>query len=64
MERLINSELQKWKNSKTRKPLILRGVRQCGKTWILKEFGRQNFEDVAYFSFENNAPLFSCFETD
>ncbi|MDO5846099.1 MAG: AAA family ATPase, partial [Methanocorpusculum sp.] len=64
MYRLIESRLQAWKNSTARKPLILRGVRQCGKTWILKEFGRENFADTVYFSFENNAPLAACFEQD
>ena len=62
MERLITEKLKSWKESPNRKPLLLRGVRQCGKTWILREFGQTHFEDVAYFTFENNQPLFSCFE--
>ena len=62
MERLITEKLKIWKESPNRKPLLLRGVRQCGKTWILREFGQTHFEDVAYFTFENNQPLFSCFE--
>lgn len=41
MKRLIINELVKWKNRKDRKPLILKGVRQCGKTYILNEFGRR-----------------------
>ncbi len=64
MERLIYTELFRWSKSESRKPLILRGVRQCGKTWILQDFGRKNFEDTAYFTFENNRPLCDCFETD
>ena len=52
MERLIMKQLFKWKNSPYRKPLILKGVRQVGKTWILKEFGRQYYENTAYFNFE------------
>ena len=64
MERLIIRNLIEWKNSPKRKPLILRGVRQSGKTWILREFGKEEFEDVAYLSFENNKPLHYCFETD
>lgn len=57
MERLLYKDLLKWKNSKDRKPLILKGVRQCGKTWLLKEFGKNNYENVAYFNFEGNEAL-------
>lgn len=46
MERLILSQLLNWKNSPYRKPLILKGVRQVGKTWILKEFGRRYYENT------------------
>ncbi|WP_199220735.1 ATP-binding protein [Fibrobacter sp. UWR4] len=52
-----------WKNRKDRKPLILRGVRQCGKTWALKEFGRTSFENVAYFNFDFDQSLASVFES-
>ena len=52
MERDILAALATWKASKKRKPLILRGARQVGKTWALKEFGRLNYERVAYFSLE------------
>ena len=48
MERFIYKELIAWKNSKERKPLILEGARQVGKTWILKEFGRNEYERIAY----------------
>ena len=54
MERLIMNDLLKWKNKPSRKPLLFTGVRQCGKTYILKEFGSRYFEDVAYFNFEEN----------
>lgn len=64
MKRLILNELMRWKNRKDRKPLILKGVRQCGKTYILKEFGRENYEDVAYFNFEGNPSLAERFEQD
>jgi len=64
MYRLITHDLLIWKNRETRKPLLLRGIRQCGKTWILKEFGKQNFSDTAYFNFENNKPLCACFDQD
>jgi len=64
LKRLITSELVKWKNSKYRKPLILKGVRQCGKTYILKEFGSQYYEDIAYFDFEKNPAIVEKFEQD
>ena len=52
MERFILKKLLDWKNSPYRKPLILKGVRQAGKTWILKEFGRRYYENTAYFNFD------------
>lgn len=54
MERLILKKLLEWKNSPYRKPLILKGVRQVGKTWILKEFGARYYENTAYFNFDEN----------
>ena len=51
MERFILKKLLDWKNSPYRKPLILKGVRQVGKTWILKEFGKHYYENTAYFNF-------------
>ena len=56
MERDIVASLESWKASRKRKPLILRGARQVGKTWALKEFGRLNYERVAYFSLEKLNP--------
>ena len=50
MERFILKKLLAWKNSPYRKPLIMKGVRQVGKTWILKEFGRRYYENTAYFN--------------
>lgn len=64
IERRLMNSLINWKNSSTRKPLILRGVRQCGKTWLLQEFGRRHFESVAYFNFENQEELASFFERE
>src|ERR1035437_10327181 len=64
MKRTIESELTAWKNRKDRKPLILRGVRQCGKTYLLKEFGQQYYQDVAYFNFEGNPALAQRFDQD
>ena len=52
MERFILKKLLDWKNSPYRKPLILKGVRQVGKTWILKEFGKRYYESTAYFNFD------------
>jgi len=55
--------LLKWKNSPYRKPLILKGVRQVGKTWILKEFGKLYYENTAYFNFDENEEYKQFFET-
>lgn len=57
--RLIN-----WKNKKIRKPLMVLGVRQCGKTYLIKEFGKQEFEDMAYCNFDGNKGLQSIFDYD
>lgn len=56
-------ELENWKNSPYRKPLILKGVRQVGKTWILKEFGRTCYENTAYFNFDEHEEYKQFFET-
>ena len=64
MKRDITQELLAWKEQPNRKPLVLKGVRQCGKTYILKEFGREYYKDVAYFNFEENRSLNSLFEQD
>ncbi len=61
IERFLLEDLIRWKNSTNRKPLILKGVRQCGKTWLLQRFGQQNFTDVAYFNFEKDKQLSSFF---
>jgi len=50
-----------WKNSKYRKPLIIRGARQVGKTWLMKEFGKINYEKYAYINFDNNERMESLF---
>ena len=63
MERKIINDLLKWKDSPYRKPLILKGVRQVGKTWILKEFGRRYYENTAYFNFDENEDYKQIFET-
>ena len=63
MTRFIMDDLVKWKDSKYRKPLILKGVRQVGKTWILKEFGRLYYDNVAYFNFDENMEYREFFTT-
>ncbi len=62
MFRKVTSYLETWKNSKYRKPLILQGARQVGKTYIILEFGRKQYENVAYFNFETNPKLKEAFE--
>lgn len=57
MKRHVYSELTRWKEDRRRKPLILKGARQVGKTTILKEFGAKEYEDVAYFNFEEDPSL-------
>jgi predicted AAA+ superfamily ATPase len=63
MKRLIMKKLQEWKNSPFRKPLILKGVRQVGKTWLLKEFGKQYYDNTAYFNFDENPEYRQFFTT-
>lgn len=62
MYRKIMGFLQTWKDSRNRKPLILQGARQVGKTYSLLEFGRTCYENVAYFNFETNPRLSDTFE--
>ncbi|MEG0015040.1 ATP-binding protein [Gordonibacter sp.] len=62
MERFLMKDLADWKDSARRKPLVLNGARQVGKTWLLKEFGLRHFESVAYVSFDNNPGLAAQFD--
>ena len=62
MYRKIIKELKKWKEKKDRLPLILKGARQVGKTWILQEFGKENFDDVLYINFENAGNIANLFD--
>ncbi len=64
MERTAFRELKAWKEHGKRKPLIVRGVRQCGKTWLIKEFGRREYAKVAYINFESSKLMQSLFEVD
>ena len=62
MERFLTDELIAWKTKPRRKPLILNGARQVGKTWLLREFGRTQFENVAYVSLDDNPRMREQFE--
>lgn len=64
MERLAFSHLKEWKNRKDRKPLIIRGARQVGKTWLMREFGQKEYSQTAYVNFESSKSLKSLFEGD
>lgn len=64
MERNIYEQFRAWKNRKNRKPLLVTGVRQCGKTYLITEFGKKEFQDVAYFNFDGNEGLSSIFTHD
>lgn len=61
MERSIYSSLKKWKDSPTRKPLILQGARQVGKTYILKEFGAREYSEVVYINCDDNNDMQNMF---
>ena len=64
MRRHATQKLIEWKNLKKRKPLIIRGARQVGKTWLMKEFGGIHFENMAYVNFDNNENMKTLFEGD
>ncbi|GEP97436.1 ATP-binding protein [Chitinophaga cymbidii] len=64
MKRDNIAHLLKWKKSKNRKPLIIRGARQVGKTWLMREFGRKEYQQYAYLNFESSAVLKSLFAGD
>jgi len=64
MKRDKLESLIKWKNSRIRKPLIMRGARQVGKTWLLKEFGKSYYDKLVYVNFENTPSLKELFNTD
>lgn len=64
MKRSLIKDLHKWKSHSRRKPLILQGARQVGKTWLMKEFGNQAFKKVLYFNFESSERLKAIFSPD
>ena len=57
-------KLIKWKNNKNKKPLIIRGARQVGKTWLMKEFGEKYYQNFAYINFERNTRMEQLFSGD
>lgn len=64
MKRHLYEDLLRWKHATPRKPLILQGARQVGKTWLMKEFGRREFAQVLYFNFESSERLKQIFSAD
>lgn len=64
MYRIAIEKLYKWKNSKRRKPLIIEGARQVGKTWLMKKFGEQAYADTVYINFDSNSRMADLFSAD
>lgn len=64
MERELMNQLVQWKNDSNRKPLVLKGCRQTGKTWLMKEFGKRYFKHVAYINFDHNPRMQAVFQMD
>ncbi len=64
MYRIAMEKLLKWKQSKRRKPLIIEGARQVGKTWLMKEFGKQAYTDTIYINFDSNSRMAELFASD
>ena len=64
MYRIAIEKLYKWKNTKRRKPLIIEGARQVGKTWLMKEFGEQAYADTVYINFDSNSRMADLFSAD
>lgn len=64
MERLAMEQLNKWKIKKNEKPLIIRGARQVGKTWLMKNFGQKTYDHVVYINFDNNQQMQDLFEAN
>ena len=64
MYRIAMEKLLKWKESKRRKPLIIEGARQVGKTWLMKEFGKLYYTDTVYINFDSNSRMAELFASD
>ena len=64
MYRYAIEDLKKWKNKKNRKPLVIKGARQVGKTWLMKEFGRTEYENTVYINFDVETNIKNMFSSD
>ena len=64
MKRFALEKLKKWKENKNKKPLIIRGARQVGKTWLMKEFGKLYYENTVYINFDKNETMKELFGRD
>ena len=64
MYRIAIEKLKRWKESKNRKPLIIEGARQVGKTWLMKEFGKLYYSDIVYINFDSNSTMKELFDSD
>lgn len=64
MYRIAIEKLYRWKESRRRKPLIIQGARQVGKTWLMKEFGRAAYRDMVYINFDSNSRMAELFASD
>ena len=64
MKRNALYKMAGWKNSPNRKPLVLKGARQVGKTWLMKEFGKSYYDSFVYFNFDEEEELKSIFEAN
>ena len=64
MQRTAMKKLKEWKTKRNRKPLILKGARQVGKTWLMKKFGADCFKNAAYINFDSDVRMRQIFEDD
>ena len=64
MYRFAMETLYQWKENKYRKPLIIEGARQVGKTWLMKEFGQKAYKDTVYINFDSNSRMAELFSMD
>jgi hypothetical protein len=64
LKRQAMAFLKRWKDKKNRKPLVIKGARQVGKTWLMKAFGKRSFKNICYINFDNNKRMERVFEMD
>lgn len=64
MQRKLMADLIRWKQNVNKKPLIIKGARQVGKTWIMQEFGKCNYTNVVYINFDGNSRMTNLFTQD